>query len=90
MHIINIQTMLTSVNRVTRPAYSLGHEIRDNCSDYDAVTAALHRGQSNKEISAEQLARLRAVSSLHVPAGWSWVPWPAMPRHSKAPLGLNS
>ena len=30
------------------------------------------------------------VSSLHVPAGWSCVPCPAMPSQAKLPRGLNS
>lgn len=30
------------------------------------------------------------VSSLQVPAGLSWEPWPVIPLHSKLPRDLNS
>ena len=41
-----------------------GAVLRDNCDYYDAVTTALSYGMSNKELSAEQLQRLRETGSL--------------------------
>ena len=37
-----------------------------------------------------QTARAMLVSSLHVPAGWSWVPWPVMVVAWKVPRRRNS
>lgn len=34
-----------------------------------------------------QVASAIDVSSLQVPAGWSWLPWPTMPAQVNEPLG---